>query len=117
MLVMIFLVVISFGCGNDNKRAIIGKWEGVEGIEGKEILEFLKDGNMNITKIGDLGIKVGGVYWFIDDDRISIVGSIRLADDSAPPDPGTPIVYSVSVSENELILTSSDGRIAKYRRR
>ena len=116
MLAMIIFVVIFCGCGRDNTKAIVGKWKGVEG---KEMLEFLKDGNMNITTGivpsvdgGSLGIKVGGVYRFVGKDQIWLMGSMRLLKGS-----DLPVVCGVSVSKNELILTSPDGKVAKYRRR
>lgn len=53
----------------------------------------------------------GGDYKFIAEDRIKLNDTGLIS-----PNPGGSTVYEISVSPDELILTTPDGTASKYRK-
>lgn len=108
------LMIVSFGLsiswGVEIKKSIIGKWERYdEKLCGIESIEFFEDGTV-YSYCANWKLSAGGDYRFIDENRIKIewggIWGIVVG----------PIIYKISVSKNELILTTSDGKIEKYRK-
>ena len=103
LILLILSVVMLSACIQKPEAAINGKWEC-----GTETIEFFKDGTVIIDSEKD-SMSMGGKYKFVDDDRIRIdLGGLGAL--------AGPIIYKVSISKDELILTDRDGKASKYKR-
>lgn len=103
IILLILSAVMLNGCIQNPEAAIIGKWDE---IDGTETIEFFKDGTITVD---DKGMSFGGDYKFIDNDRIRIeLGGLGAL--------AGPMIVKVSISKDELSLTTSDGDIDKYQR-
>lgn len=99
--VIIVVLVVLFSADRGPWRAIVGRWEGIQGPGVADTIEFFKDGTMSVAQTGT---SMGGDYKFIALDRLkTTVGS-------------TTMVFKVSISKNELTLVELNGMIYKYRR-
>ena len=100
---LLLLTLFLVSCSSKPENAILGKWKE---IDKTETIEFFKDGTVSVV---DKGMSMGGNYKFIDDDhlRLELGGLGALAG---------PMVFTVSVSKNELTLTNPQGKVSKYRR-
>ncbi|TSA40473.1 MAG: hypothetical protein D4R58_02620 [Betaproteobacteria bacterium] len=108
------LVFVS--CSGKPEDAIVGEWRRIDGME--QII-FFKDGTVNEVSQDwmpdlrrPLGKTVfsrtkGGSYKFIDTDHMKMDWGSWYAG---------PIVSKVSISADELTLTSPDGKVSKYKR-
>ena len=105
------------GCGKSKEegkskktreiKAILGKWREVDGIH---TIEFFKDGTVVFVKVRrDNPYTWTGSYKFVGDKRIKI--------DEFDTGPAyQTIVFEISFSEGQLILTMPTGETKKYRR-
>jgi len=99
LLVMIFIISRS----SAPEKTILGKWKE---IDKTEVIQFYKDGTVNVI---DKGISLGGSFKCIDHQHIKMeLGSLGVL--------AGPMVYTVSVSKDELTLTDSRGKVSRYRR-
>lgn len=103
---LLFLILSSLlliSCSSNLESQIIGKWKE---IDGTETIEFFKDGTVSVV---DEDMPMGGDYKFVDDGhlRIELGGLGALVG---------PMVFTVSISKNELSLTDANGKVSKYRR-
>jgi len=101
IVVIVIILVVLLSIGGGPKRAIIGRWRGIQGPDVADTVEFFKDGTMSIV---EKGIPMGGEYKFIDDNHLkTVVGPVT-------------IVFEVSISKNELTMVDPKGTVYKYRR-
>jgi hypothetical protein len=99
LLFALFLVASLASCTLEPTWSLDGKWQQAEG---SEIIQFSKNGTVNMD---DQHISLTTQYAFIDPEHIRIdLGSLGN------------FVMKVSVSRNELTLTSTDGTATKYRK-
>ncbi|MFH2012737.1 MAG: hypothetical protein ABIJ37_08580 [Pseudomonadota bacterium] len=96
------IFVLFASCTTKPEDAIIGKWREKGHTE---IIEFLKDGTVNVDYKGTT--MYGGSYKFVEKDQIKLElgGLYALVG---------PIVAKVSISEEELTLTVPNGNVLKY---
>jgi len=105
MIVLGVLILVGLtGCGKKGEKSIIGKWQEV-GNE-KSTMEFFKDGTIIVN---DGIMTLTGNYNFIDESRVRIelggIGELFGA-----------IVAEISSSKDEIVLTTPDEKVERYRR-
>lgn len=84
------LLATMVGCGGTESQ-IIGKWQG---IDSSETIEFFKDGTL---MTGGSPLSMGGVYSFVDQNRIRIeFGGLGAL--------GGPQVFRVELSGDRLTM-------------
>lgn len=103
LILSLICLVLFAGCSTDQREAIIGKWDE---IDGPEIIEFFDDGTVIVS---NGVINFSGNYQFLDDNRIKIElgGIAALA--------GT-LIGTVSFSDNVMTMTTPNEDPDKYLR-
>jgi hypothetical protein len=84
-------------CSSKPTDAIVGKWQQVDG---KEVLEFLKDGTLTTTY--DNSVET---CRFLDEDRMRVEGAGKPA-----------MVLTVRITGEELKITYPNGNTTTHRR-
>jgi uncharacterized protein (TIGR03066 family) len=85
---------------------ILGRWQPTDSTtKDKVILEFLKEGKVKITVLDQ---KYDGSYRFTSDETLEMTVSVDMTTKTTK--------LTVTVKDNELVLTPPDGKAEKYTR-
>ncbi|MEW5872159.1 MAG: hypothetical protein AB1894_23055 [Chloroflexota bacterium] len=96
-------------CGaNDPQKAILGKWEHIEGVGGFGY-EFFENGNLTLFQSGIPMTGNKASYRFVDDTHLELTISFPGEGDSM-------IAMQVSISGDTMTLTMESGGVQKLRR-
>lgn len=125
LFIIVSILALLASCSANPEDPIVGKWSMNTRGEIKT-MEFFRDGTFQVvdkteederdlfsTKMTKMWKTDtwGGNYKFIEKNRIKLT-DIGLES----PNPGGSIVDEISISQDELILTTPDGTMSKYKR-
>jgi len=89
---VVFLMFFLVSCAKGLEKNILGKWQETDGLE---IVEFLKDGTLKISRDGMLSL---ASYQFMNEKYINIKFNTWEGEDSKP------YTARIEIRENELVL-------------